>query len=66
MDSLRSFAAAESDALQAVLGSTDSIEFGFHERASVDDVALAFEEDGFDVAFVLCEGKIVEMVDDDE
>ncbi len=66
MDSLRSFAAAESDALQAVLGSTDSIEFGFHERASVDDVALAFEEDGFDVAFVLCDGKIVEMVDDDE
>lgn len=66
MDVLRSFAASESDALQTVLGSTDAIEFGFHERASVDDVALAFEEDGFDVAFVLSEGKIVEIVDDDE
>ncbi len=66
MDVLRSFAASESDALQTVLGSTDAIEFGFHERASVDDVALAFEEDGFDVAFVLSEGKIVEIVDEDE
>jgi hypothetical protein len=66
MDVLRSFAAAESDALQSILGATDSIEFGFHERASVDDVAQAFEEDGFDVAFVLYEGKVVEPVDEDD
>jgi hypothetical protein len=64
MEVLRSFAAAESDALQSILGSTDSIEFGFHERASVDDVATAFEEDGFDVAFVLYEGKVVDEVDE--
>jgi len=64
MEVLRSFAAAESDALQSILGATDSIEFGFHERASVDDVAQAFEEDGFDVAFVLYEGKVVDEVDE--
>lgn len=66
MEVLRAFAAAESDPLQAILGSTDSIGFGFHERASVDDVAQAFEEDGFDVAFVLYEGKVVDNVDDDD
>lgn len=66
MDVLRSFAAAESDALQMVLGSTDAIEFGFHERASVDDVAEAFEDDGFDVACVLRDGKVVEDVDDED
>jgi|GEM_PF-6509962 len=66
MDVLRAFAASESDALQMVLGSTDAIEFGFHERASVDDVALAFEEDGFDVAYVLREGKVVEDADDED
>lgn len=66
MDVLRSFAAEQSEALQSVLGSTDSIEFGFHERASVDDVAQAFEEDGFDVAFVLQDGKVVDNVDDDD
>lgn len=66
MDVLRAFAASESDALQTVLGSTDTIEFGFHERASVDDVADAFEEDGFDVAFVLQDGKVVAEVDDED
>jgi hypothetical protein len=66
MDVLRSFAASESDALQSVLGATDSIEFGFHERASVDDVAEVFEDDGFDVAFVLQDGKVVDNVDDED
>jgi hypothetical protein len=64
MDVLRSFAASESDALQTVLGSTDTIEFGFHEGASVDEVTEVFEEDGFDVAFVLRDGKVVDEVDD--
>ncbi len=64
MDILRSFAGSESDGLQTVLGSTDAIEFGFHEGASVDEVAEVFEEDGFDVAFVLREGKIVDDIDD--
>lgn len=66
MDVLRSFAASESDALQTVLGSTDAIEFGFHERASMDDVAEVFEDDGFDVAFVLRDGKVVDEVDEDD
>ena len=64
MDVLRSFAASESDALQTVLGSTDTIEFGFHEGASVDEVTEVFEEDGFDVAFVLRDGKVVDEVDE--
>ena len=64
MDVLRSFADSESDALQMVLGATDSLEFGFHEGASLDDVAAAFEDDGFDVAFVLQDGKVVDNVDD--
>lgn len=66
MDVLRSFAAAQSDALQEVLGSTEAIEFGFHERASLDDVTEAFEDDGFDVALVLQDGKVVAEIDDDE
>lgn len=66
MDVLRAFAASESDALQAVLGSTDKIEFGFHEGASIDEVTEAFEEDGFDVAFVLQDGRVVEPIDEDE
>jgi hypothetical protein len=66
MDVLRAFAASESDALQTVLGSTDAIEFGFHERASVDDVAEAFEDDGFDVAFALQDGKVVPDVDEED
>lgn len=66
MDVLRSFAASESDALQTVLGATDTIEFGFHERASIDEVAEAFEDDGFDVAFVLQDGKVVADVDEDD
>jgi hypothetical protein len=66
MDVLRSFAESESDALQTVLGATDTLQFGFHERASVDDVAEAFEDDGFDVAFVLQDGKVVDNVDDED
>jgi hypothetical protein len=64
MDVLRSFAAYESDKLQYVLGATDRIEFGFHEGASFDDVLEAFEDDGFDVAIVLKDGKVVDSVDD--
>lgn len=64
MDVLRSFADTESDALQMVLGATDTLEFGFHEGASLDDVTEAFEDDGFDVAFVLKDGKVIDNVDD--
>ncbi len=64
MDVLRSFADSASDALQFVLGATNKIGFGFHGQASVDDVAAAFENDGFDVALVLQDGKVVDNVDD--
>jgi len=64
---LRSFAAAESDALQALLGPTDSIGFGYHEGATLDDVVESFEDDGFEVLFAIENGKIVpEEEDDDE
>ncbi|MDC0741448.1 hypothetical protein [Polyangium mundeleinium] len=63
---LRSFAAAESEALQGVLGPTDQIGFGYHENASFDDVVTSFEEDGFEVAFALYEGKVVPEDEDDE
>lgn len=63
---LRSFAAAESDALQALIGPTDTIGFGYHEGASFDDVVASFEDDGFDVVFALREGKVVPEEDEDE
>ena len=63
---LRSFAAAESDALQALLGPTDQIGFGYHENASFDDVVASFEDDGFEVAFALYEGKVVPEEDEDD
>ncbi|MDC3985704.1 hypothetical protein [Polyangium jinanense] len=63
---LRSFAAAESEALQALLGPTDQIGFGYHENASFDDVVASFEDDGFEVAFALYEGKVVPEEEDDE
>ncbi len=66
MDILRSFADVQSDALQLVLGPTDSLEFGFHERASLDDVVEAFEDDGFDVALVLRDGKVVEELEEED
>jgi hypothetical protein len=46
---IRAFAADKTDALQAVLGVTDSIEIGFHTSATVPDVAAAFDADGFEV-----------------
>ena len=58
LGALRSFAAAESDALQEVLGPTDTIGLGFHASASLDDVVESFEDDGFDVVRGLVEGKI--------
>lgn len=58
---LRSFAADKTDALQEVLGVTDSIEIGFHASADLEDVAASFEEDGFDVILGAIEGgKLLE------
>ena len=46
---LRAFVADKSDALQAIVGSTDSIELGFHTSASFEDVAASFDADGFEL-----------------
>ncbi len=59
--SLRALAQERSDALQAVLGTTESIELGFHVDADFDDVVTSFEDDGFVVAGTLDNGDVVEI-----
>jgi hypothetical protein len=62
---VRSFAAEHNEELQAVLGVTDSIEFGFHIDAPVAKVRASFEEDGFFVVGTIEEGAIkVEAVEE--
>ena len=60
---IRAFAADKTDALQGVLGVTDSIEIGFHTSATVPDVAAAFDADGFEVLEDLIRDG--ELADDD-
>lgn len=55
---LRQFAASESDALQELLGPTDTIGLGFHASANLDEVVESFEDDGFDVLLGLEDGKV--------
>lgn len=59
LEGVRSFASERSDRLQEWLGPTDSIVFGFHTSASLDEVRKAFEADGFLVVGRLREGKVV-------
>lgn len=55
---LRAFAKERNDELQAALGVTDSLEFGFHVDAPFDRVVESFELDGFDVAGTIVAGQI--------
>ena len=59
LEGVRSFASERSDRLQEWLGPTDSIVFGFHTSASLDEVRKAFEADGFLVVGRLREGRVV-------
>lgn len=59
LEGVRSFASERSDRLQEWLGPTDSIVFGFHTSASLDEVRRAFEDDGFLVVGRLREGRVV-------
>jgi hypothetical protein len=62
---LRRFVADKSDALQALLGATDSLEFGFHADADLEEVRESFEDDGFFVVGTIEEGEVVESIDED-
>ncbi len=60
---LRALSLEESDRLQAFLGQTERIVYGFHADASLDDVAESFEDDGFDVLEAIVDGHVA--VDDE-
>jgi hypothetical protein len=61
LGALRAFAEQNNDPLQAILGVTDSIEYGFHTDAPYAKVLASFEEDGFEVLeHVIKEGEITD------
>lgn len=66
LGAIRQFAASESDALQEILGVTDSIGLGFHASASLDEVIESFEDDGFEVVEAIEGGEIHLLEDEDE
>lgn len=55
---LRTFSSDHHEDLQSLLGPTDTLRFGFHTSASIEDVVESFEDDGFDVLLGLREGKV--------
>lgn len=58
---LRAFAEHHNQPLQALLGVTDEIAYGFHTDATHDRVRASFEEDGFEVLEqVIADGEIAE------
>lgn len=59
LSGLRTFATERNDALQAVLGVTDGLAYGFHVDASLKQVVTSFEDDGFDVVGELEDGELV-------
>jgi hypothetical protein len=56
---LRAYAGERSDELQEWLGVTDSIAYGFHASASLDQVTASFQADGFLVVARIREGRLV-------
>lgn len=60
LKALRAFTDANGDALQTILGPTDSLVYAFHGDAPLKRVIASFEEDGFIVcADVVRAGEIV-------
>jgi hypothetical protein len=55
---LRSFAKDRNEELQAALGVTDALEYGFHVDAPFDRVVESFELDGFDIAGTIVAGDV--------
>ncbi|MFO0612742.1 MAG: hypothetical protein U0414_09155 [Polyangiaceae bacterium] len=56
LGALRAFAQHHNGPLQAILGVTDELAYGFHTDATYDRVLESFEEDGFDVLEEVIEG----------
>lgn len=61
---LRTFASERNEPLQALLGVTDGIAYGFHVDASLKQVTTSFEDDGFDVVGGLEDGEV--LIEEDE
>ncbi len=61
---IRAFAAERSDALQELLGITDSIAYGFHVDATMKQVRASFEEDGFEITGTIRDGEVVSEEED--
>lgn len=66
LSGLRRFAGERADELQALLGPSDGISFGFHVDAKLDRVVDAFENDGFFVLKSIRDGEIRIESDGDE
>jgi hypothetical protein len=61
LGALRAFAQHHVDPLQAILGVTDEIAYGFHTDATYARVLGSFEEDGFEVLEdVISDGEIAD------
>ena len=66
LQGLRAFATERNDALQAVLGVTDSIELGFHVDATYAKVVDSFEQDGFLVVATIEAGELQVLASEED
>lgn len=65
LGALRAFAEHHNEPLQALLGVTDEIAYGFHTDATYDRVRGSFEEDGFEILEeIIADGEIADAEDD--
>lgn len=55
---LRAFSLDQSSELQAILGVTQELRYGFHVDASLEDVVESFEDDGFEVLEAVRAGRV--------
>jgi hypothetical protein len=58
LSGLRAFSLDQNEELQAVLGITDGLRYGFHVDASLEEVMESFEDDGFEVVTAIHEGRV--------
>lgn len=66
LGALRAFAEHHNEPLQAILGVTDEIAYGFHTDATYERVRDSFEEDGFDaLEQVIADGQISDLAAED-
>jgi len=58
LSGLRAFSLDQNEELQAVLGITDGLRYGFHVDASLEEVMESFEDDGFEVVSAIQKGRV--------